>query len=122
MKQIRTFRRLTTTVTALLVSAVVAAAQTYPSQRVTIVVPFGAGSVTDILARIFADEMRTRGTRQVLVETRRGLAGTAGVAKAAPDGHTLMVTSNGHTVAALVSKNIPFDPVKDFSGITRLGS
>jgi len=122
MKQIRTFRRLTTTVTALLVSAVVAAAQTYPTQRVTIVVPFGAGSVTDILARIFADEMTKRWNQQVLVENRPGLAGTAGVAKAAPDGHTLMVTSNGHTVAALVSKNIPFDPVKDFSGITRLGS
>src|SRR5262249_13988283 len=49
-------------------------------------------------------------------------AGTAAVAKATPDGYTLMVTSNGHTVAGLVSKNVPFDPVKDFSGITRLGS
>src|SRR6516165_2268604 len=122
MKQIRTFRRLAATVTALLVSAVVAAAQTYPTQRVTIVVPFGAGSVTDILARIFADEMTKRWNQQVLVENRPGLAGTAGVAKAAPDGHTLMVTSNGHTVAALVSKNVPFDSVKDFSRITRLGS
>jgi tripartite-type tricarboxylate transporter receptor subunit TctC len=44
------------------------------------------------------------------------------VAKAAPDGYTLMVTSNGHTVAGLVTKDPPFDPVKDFSGITRLGS
>src|SRR5919198_650455 len=87
-------------------------AQTYPSGRVTIVVPFGAGSVTDILARIFADEMSKRWDQQVIVENRPGLAGTAGVAKAAPDGLTLMVTSNGHTVAALVAKNIPFDPVK----------
>ena len=44
------------------------------------------------------------------------------VAKAAPDGYTLMVTSNGHTVAGLVTKDAPFDPVKDFAGITRLGS
>ena len=99
-----------------------ASAQSWPTQRVTIVVPFGAGSVTDILARIFADEMGKRWGQQVIVENRPGLAGTAAVAKAAPDGHTLMVTSNGHTVAGLVSKDAPFDPVKDFAGITRLGS
>jgi len=99
-----------------------ASAQSWPNQRVTIVVPFGAGSVTDILARIFADEMGRRWNQQVIVENRPGLAGTAAVAKATPDGYTLMVTSNGHTVAGLVTKERPFDPVKDFAGITRLGS
>jgi len=97
-------------------------AQSWPTQRVTIVVPFGAGSVTDILARIFADEMGKRWGQQVIVENRPGLAGTAAVAKSTPDGYTLMVTSNGHTVAGLVSKDAPFDPVKDFAGITRLGA
>ncbi len=97
-------------------------AQNYPTQRVTIVVPFGAGSVTDIMARIIADEASKRWGQQVIVENRPGLAGTAGVAKAAPDGYTLMLTSNGHTVAGLVNKNPPFDPVKDFSGITRVSS
>jgi tripartite-type tricarboxylate transporter receptor subunit TctC len=104
------------------VAAVPASAQAWPTQRVTVVVPFGAGSVTDILARIFADEMGRRWGQQVIVENRPGLAGTAAVAKAAPDGYTLMVTSNGHTVAGLVTKDAPFDPVKDFAGITRLGS
>ncbi len=99
-----------------------AAAQSYPTQRVNIIVPFGAGSVTDILARIFAEEMGRRWNQQVIVENRPGIAGTAAVAKAAPDGYTLMVTSNGHTVAGLVTKSPTFDPVKDFSGITRLGS
>jgi len=99
-----------------------ASAQSWPTQRVTLVVPFGAGSVTDILARIVADDMSRRWGQQVIVENRPGLAGTAGVAKASADGHTLMVTSNGHTVAALVTKDPPFDPVKDFSGITRLAS
>jgi tripartite-type tricarboxylate transporter receptor subunit TctC len=99
-----------------------ASAQNYPNQRITIVVPFGAGSVTDILARIFAVEMGRRWGQQIVVENRPGLAGTAAVAKAAPDGYTLMVTSNGHTVAGLVAKDVPFDPVKDFAGITRLGS
>ena len=99
-----------------------ASAQSWPTQRVTVVVPFGAGSVTDILARIFADEMGKKWGQQVIVENRPGLAGTAAVAKAAPDGYTLMVTSNGHTVSGLVTKDAPFDPVKDFTGITRLGS
>jgi tripartite-type tricarboxylate transporter receptor subunit TctC len=103
-------------------SIATALAQSWPTQRVTIVVPFGAGSVTDILARIFAEEMSRKWGQQVLVENRPGLAGTAAVAKAAPDGHTLMLTSNGHTVAGLVSKDAPFDPVKDFAGITRIGS
>jgi tripartite-type tricarboxylate transporter receptor subunit TctC len=97
-------------------------AQNHPNQRVTIVVPFGAGSVTDIMARILADEAGKLWGQQVIVENRPGLAGTAGVAKAAPDGYTLMLTSNGHTVAALVNKNLPFDPVKDFAGITRVSS
>jgi tripartite-type tricarboxylate transporter receptor subunit TctC len=98
------------------------AAQNFPNQRVTIVVPFGAGSVTDILARLVADEAQKRWGQQVLVENRPGLAGTQAVARANPDGYTIMLTSNGHTVAGLVNKNPPFDPVKDFAGITRVAS
>jgi len=121
MKHRGTFRLAVAAVLAALACVAPASAQNYPTQRVTIVVPFGAGSVTDILARIFAEEMARRWDQQVIVENRPGLAGTAAVAKATPDGTTLMVTSNGHTVAALVAK-VPFDPVKDFAGITRLGS
>ena len=109
-------------VAASLIAAAPASAQNFPNQRVTIVVPFGAGSVTDIMARIIADEASKRWGQQVLVENRPGLAGTVGVAKAAADGYTLMLTSNGHTVAGLVNKNLPFDPVKDFHGITRVSS
>ena len=105
-----------------MVSTAPVSAQSWPTQRVTVVVPFGAGSVTDILARIFAEDMGKRWGQQVIVENRPGLAGTAAVAKATPDGYTLMVTSNGHTVSGLVTKDAPFDPVKDFAGITRLGS
>lgn len=99
-----------------------ASAQNYPTQRVTIVVPFGAGSVTDITARVLADELAKKWGQQVIVENRPGLAGTAAVAKAAPDGNTLILTSNGHTVASLVSKNLTFDPLKDFVGITRVSA
>jgi tripartite-type tricarboxylate transporter receptor subunit TctC len=94
----------------------------YPNQRVTILVPFGPGSVTDLMARILADDLAKRWNQPVIVENRPGLAGTAAAAKASPDGYTLMLTSNGHTVAALVNKNLPFDPIKDFSGITRVCS
>ena len=97
-----------------------ASAQNFPSQRVTIVVPFGAGSVTDIMARILADDLGKRWNQQVIVENRPGIAGTAAVAKSTPDGTTLLLTSNGHTVANLVSKTAPFDAVKDFAGITRV--
>src|SRR5262249_53090955 len=97
-------------------------ADTYPTQTVRIVVPFSAGSVTDIMARIVADEMTRKWGQQVIVENRPGLPGTVAVAQAKPDGYTLMLTSNGHTVTGLTNKNLSFDPVKDFVGITRVCS
>jgi tripartite-type tricarboxylate transporter receptor subunit TctC len=100
----------------------VAEAEGYPRQRVTIVVPFGAGSGTDIVARIYAEQMAHEWNQNVIVENRPGVAGTASVARAAPDGYTLMVTSSGHLLAKFVSKEVSFDPLNDFTGITRLGS
>jgi tripartite-type tricarboxylate transporter receptor subunit TctC len=98
-------------------------AQTYPSgQPVRIVVPFSAGSATDILARIVADELSKKWSHAVVVENRPGIPGTTAVAKSAPDGYTLMLTSNGHTIASVINKNLTFDPVKDFSGITPVAS
>ena len=67
---------------ASVLSTAPASAQNFPTQRVTIVVPFGAGSVTDIMARILADDLGKRWNQQVIVENRPGLAGTASVAKA----------------------------------------
>jgi tripartite-type tricarboxylate transporter receptor subunit TctC len=99
-----------------------ASAQTYPNQLVKIVVPFSAGSITDGLARILADKLTTIWKQQVIVENRPGLPGTTSVAKATPDGYTLMLTSNGHTIAGVLNKNIQFDPVKDFAGISRVAS
>ena len=116
------FRMIALAQAVLAAAAGSAQAQDYPNQRVTIVVPFGAGSVTDILARILAEDMGRRWNQQVIVENRPGLAGTTAAGKAAHDGYTLMLTSNGHTVAGLVSKQLTVDPVKDFVGITRLVS
>src|SRR3954470_21373292 len=98
---------------ALIAATSGAFAQTYPAQRVTIVVPFSAGSITDGLARILADKLAIQWKQQVIVENRAGLPGTTGVAKSPPDGYTLMLTSNGHTIAGVINKNLQFDPVKD---------
>jgi tripartite-type tricarboxylate transporter receptor subunit TctC len=94
----------------------------YPNQLVRIVVPFSAGSITDGLARILADKLAIMWKQQVIVENRAGLPGTTGVAKAAPDGYTLMLTSNGHTIAGIINKNISFDPVKDFAGVSQVAA
>lgn len=99
-----------------------AAAQTYPNRTVTIVVPFGAGSITDGLARVLADKLGGMWKQSVVVENRPGLPGTTAVAKSAPDGYTLMLTSNGHTIAGVINKNLQFDPVKDFAGVTIIAS
>ena len=107
---------------ATILASAPAAAQNYPNQRVTIVVPFSAGSITDGLARILADKLADMWKQQVIVENRSGLPGTTGVAKAAPDGYTLMLTSNGHTIAGAINKSIQFDPVKDFAGVSRVAS
>jgi tripartite-type tricarboxylate transporter receptor subunit TctC len=94
----------------------------YPNQLVRIVVPFSAGSITDGLARIVADKLATVWKQQVIVENRAGLPGTTSVAKAPPDGYTLMLTSNGHTIAGVINKNLTFDPVKDFAGVTQVAA
>ncbi len=98
------------------------AQQPYPNQLVRIVVPFSAGSATDLLARAVADKLGEKWKQQVIVENRPGIAGTASVAKSSADGYTLMLTSNGHTVAGVLNKSLQFDPVKDFAGITPVAS
>src|SRR5262249_1825934 len=94
----------------------------YPNQVVRIVVPFSAGSITDGLARILADKLAEIWKQQVIVENRPGIPGTTGVAKSTPDGYTLMLTSNGHTIAGALNKSLQFDPVKDFAGVSRVAA
>ena len=97
-------------------------ATTYPEHMVRLIVPFSAGSMTDIMARSIAEKLTILWNQQVIVENRAGLAGTASVAKSAADGYTLMLTSNGHTVIGNLNKNIAFDPLRDFTGITQVAS
>ena len=92
----------------------------YPERLVRIVVPFSAGSMADLLARVIGERLQQRWSKDVIVENRPGLAGTSSVAKGAADGYTLMLTSNGHTVIGHLNKNLAFDPVKDFAGVTQV--
>jgi tripartite-type tricarboxylate transporter receptor subunit TctC len=107
---------------SLLMTASAAFAQTWPTQQVTIIVPFAAGSNTDILARYLADKLAPVWKQTVIVENRPGAPGTIGVANSAPDGHTLMMTSNGHTILNVINKGLSIDPVKDFAGVIQVAS
>jgi tripartite-type tricarboxylate transporter receptor subunit TctC len=117
-----TLLALTTVAASAFGTSLDASAQAYPNQVVRIVVPFSAGSITDGLARILADKLGELWKQQVIIENRPGLPGTTAVAKSAPDGYTLMLTSNGHTIASAINKNIQFDPVKDFAGVSRVAA
>jgi tripartite-type tricarboxylate transporter receptor subunit TctC len=109
---------------SLLLSASGAFSQTvaYPNQTVKIIVPFTAGSNTDILARVLADQLGPMWKQTVIVENKPGIAGTIGVANSAADGYTIMLTSNGHTILNALNKDLSIDPVKDFAGITQIAS
>ena len=96
------------------------AQQAWPAQTVKIVVPFGAGSVTDSMARIIGDKLSQTWKQSVFIENRPGPPGITAAARATPDGYTLMLTSNGHVISNLINKNVAFDPVADFAGVTRL--
>ena len=103
-------------------TAAFAQSESYPNRLVRIVVPLAAGSVTDVLARLVADRLAEIWKQQIVVENRPGIPGITSVAKSPADGYTLLVNSNGHTIAGVVNKDLPFDPVKDFSGVTQLVS
>lgn len=94
----------------------------FPSQMVRIVVPFSAGSTSDLLARMVSERLSKRWQQQVIVENRPGIAGTASVAKAEPNGFTLLMTSNGHAILDKINTTLTFDPIKDFVGISKVAS
>ena len=99
-----------------------ATAQTYPSKPIRIVVPFPAGGPTDVLSRIIGQKMAENWGQQVLVDNRPGantIIGAEAVAKAAPDGHTLLMAIDSTLVMnqSLFSK-LPYDPIKDFAPVT----
>jgi tripartite-type tricarboxylate transporter receptor subunit TctC len=94
----------------------------YPIQTVRIIVPVSPGSIADGFARMIAEKLGAFWKQPVIVENRPGLSGVTSVAKSPPDGYTLLLNSNGHTIAGALNKNLQFDPVKDFAGITQIAA
>ena len=103
---------------AIVAAANAAVAQTYPTAPVRVLVPFGAGGATDVVARVFAERLAQRMGQSFTVENRAGAAGqiaAASFARAPADGYTLMFTTAAPiTVAALLSDKLQYDPRKDF--------
>jgi tripartite-type tricarboxylate transporter receptor subunit TctC len=109
-----------------MLAIVPAQAQNYPEKPITIVVPFGPGSGTDVITRIIAQPLGAALNQNIVVETKPGANGAIAatyVAHAAPDGYTLFMSTNSpHSAAPTLNKSINYDPIKDFTGISRVGS
>src|SRR5262245_52893101 len=98
-------------------------AQPYPSKPIRVVVPFAAGGAVDQLARIVSAKLQDAVGQPVVVENRAGAGGTTGandVAKAAPDGYTILQNTNGQAISPAIYKSLPFDTMRDFIPVTQL--
>ena len=103
---------------------VLALAQSYPTKPVRIVLPFGPGGIADITTRTIAPKLGEGLGQQVLVENLPGAGGIRAaetVARADPDGHTLLLLTNGNAVSQALFKSLPYDPVNDFAMISTVG-
>jgi tripartite-type tricarboxylate transporter receptor subunit TctC len=97
----------------------------YPNKPIRVIVPFAAGSTTDIIARAIADKMGQSMGQTLVIDNRGGASGTIGqqvVATAAPDGYTIMVHSSSHTVSPSTFAKLPFNTLTDFTGVTPISS
>jgi tripartite-type tricarboxylate transporter receptor subunit TctC len=108
-----------------LLMASVAQAQSFPSKSVRLIVPFAAGGSTDIVARMLGQKLSEAWGQPVIIDNRAGgstVIGTDAVAKAAPDGHTLLVTPAPFTIVPSLVARLPYDPHKDFAPITLINT
>src|SRR5581483_1319979 len=120
-------RLLSLLVAVCIASAQAVRAESFPSKTVTLVVPFAAGSGTDTVARLLGHHLTAALGQTVIVENKAGANGVIAasyVARSAPDGHTLLVATNTTHSAnpAGMIKNVPYDAVKDFAPVSRVGT
>ena len=98
-------------------------AQGYPNKPVKLIVPFAPGGFTDVVARILGQKLSDTMGQQFIVENKPGagsIIGTDFVAKAAPDGYTLVMVSTTHVISPWIYKTMPYDPIKSFTAVSRL--
>lgn len=103
--------------------APVAAQSSYPDRPVKLIVPFGPGGFTDVVARILGQKLSVAMGQQFVIENKPGAGSTIGtdfVAKAAPDGYTLVMVSTAHVLGPWVYKKVPYDALKDFTVVSKL--
>ncbi len=119
------FRRLAAIGCALIGLGSFAQAQTWPAGTIKMVVPYAAGGATDALARLIAGKLQDQMNTPVIVDNRAGAGGNLGanaVAKAPPDGYTILFNINGHAISPAIYKSLPYDADKDFVRVTQLVS
>jgi len=107
----------------LLLAGAAGAQEKFPSRPIRVLVPFSPGSSTDIVARMISSKMTESWGQPVVVENRPGAGGRLAsemVLRAAPDGYTLMIVANGHTANVSLYKDLPYNTLKDFAGVTFL--
>jgi tripartite-type tricarboxylate transporter receptor subunit TctC len=98
-------------------------AQAYPNKPVKLIVPFAPGGFTDVVARILGQKLSVAMGQQFVVENKAGAGSTIGtdfVAKAAPDGYTLVMISTTHVISPWIYKTMPYDPIKSFTVVSKL--
>jgi tripartite-type tricarboxylate transporter receptor subunit TctC len=118
-------RRFVLGLVALLLVCAGVRADTYPVKPIRVIIPFGAGSAADVIPRIVLEELSVRLGQPVIVENRAGAGGAIGataVAKAEPDGYTLLVNSSAHTIAPSVYPSLSYDTARDFAAVGALGN
>jgi tripartite-type tricarboxylate transporter receptor subunit TctC len=99
-------------------------AQTWPTRPLRAIVPFPAGTITDIVPRVVFEQLSTQLGQNITIENRPGAGGTTAasfVAKADPDGYTVLVNSSAHAIAPALFPNLSYDPATDFSAVAPLG-
>jgi tripartite-type tricarboxylate transporter receptor subunit TctC len=97
----------------------------FPSRLITLVVPLTPGTAIDILARLYADKLAKLLGQQIVVMNRPGagsVIGAQSVATATADGYTLLFTNSAHAILGFLNKNLPFDPLRDFAGVSMIGA
>jgi tripartite-type tricarboxylate transporter receptor subunit TctC len=108
---------------ALALAAPAARAEDYPSRPVRLIVPFAPGGFTDVVARILAQKLSAAMGQAFVVENKAGAGSTIGtdfVAKAPPDGYTLLMVSSTHVISPWIYKNLPYDPIRSFTVVSKL--
>ena len=123
--EIRRFYATASVLACALLLSHTATAQSYPSKPVRLVVPFAAGGTVDTVARVLGQKFTELWSQPLVIENRAGAGGNIGadgVAKAAPDGYTLLLTTHGHAISPGLYRKLPFDALKDFTPISQLSS